>query len=307
MRLIFMGTPDFAVPTLNALHAAGHEIVAVYSQPPRPAGRGKKLRPSPVQARAEELGLKVRHPVSLKNAEAQADFAALQAEAAVVVAYGLILPKAILDTPTRGCFNLHGSLLPKWRGAAPIHRAIQAGDEQTGITIMQMELGLDTGPMLLTDRTPIADKTTGDLHDELAAMGARLMAETLVQINALAPIAQNDAQASYASKIAKSETRLDFTRPAAALEREVRAFSPFPGSWFELNGERIKLLRAEVVDAQGTQGAQGATGTVVDGSLTIACGTGALRPVTLQRAGKPAMPLSDFLRGNPVTAGTVLK
>ncbi len=246
MRIIFMGTPDFAVPTLGALVDAGHDVVAVYSQPPSRSGRGKQERPSPVHARAEALGIEVRHPVSLKSADEQAAFAALEADIAVVAAYGLLLPQAILDAPKQGCLNVHGSLLPRWRGAAPIHRAVQAGDEETGITIMRMELGLDTGPMLLKGATPIDRKTTGDLHDELSAMGAALMAETLAQLDELEPEVQDDALATYAPKIDKAEARLDFTKPAHVLEREVRAFAPFPGSWFMLDGDRVKLLMAEV-------------------------------------------------------------
>ncbi|MFB0613211.1 methionyl-tRNA formyltransferase [Aurantiacibacter poecillastricola] len=297
MRLIFMGTPDFAVPTLDALVEAGHEVAAVYSQPPSRSGRGKKERPSPVHARADELGIEVRHPASLKGAEEQAAFAALEADAAVVAAYGLLLPQAVLDAPKHGCFNVHGSLLPQWRGAAPIHRAIQAGDEETGITIMRMEAGLDTGPMLLKAATPVDRKTTGELHDELAAMGAKLMVKALSQIDMLEPEGQDDTLATYAPKISKVEAGLDFTKPAEMLEREVRAFAPFPGSWFELDGERIKLLRAELAEGDGQPG------TVLDDRLTIACGDGALRPVTLQRAGKPAMALDDFLRGNAVPQG----
>jgi methionyl-tRNA formyltransferase len=297
MRLIFMGTPDFAVPTLDALVEAGHDVVAVYSQPPSRSGRGKKERPSPVHTRAQALGIEVRHPVSLKGAEEQAAFAALQADAAVVAAYGLLLPQAVLDAPRHGCLNVHGSLLPRWRGAAPIHRAVQAGDAETGITIMRMEAGLDTGPMLLKGTTPIDRKTTDELHDELAAMGARLMVEALAQLGTLEAEPQDDALATYAPKISKAEAKLDFSRPAKVLEREVRAFAPFPGSWFDLEGERIKLLRAELVEAEG------APGTVLDDQLTIACGECALRPVTLQRAGKPAMTLADFLRGNAVAAG----
>ena len=292
-----MGTPDFAVPTLNALVEAGHDIVAAYTQPPSRSGRGKQERHSPVHARAQELGTEVRHPTSLKNEEAQADFAALEADVAVVAAYGLLLPQPILDAPTHGCLNVHGSLLPRWRGAAPIHRAVQAGDEETGITIMQMEAGLDTGPMLLKGAVPIGRKTTGELHDELAAMGARLMVEALARLDDLAPEMQDNALATYAPKIAKVEAKLDFSKPAEVLEREVRAFAPFPGSWFLLDGERVKLLLAEV-----TEGA-GEAGTVLDDRLTIACGEGALCPLTLQRAGKPAMSAEDFLRGNPVPSG----
>ena len=298
MRLIFMGTPDFAVPTLDALVEAGHDVVAVYSQPPSRSGRGKKERPSPVHARAQELGIAVRHPASLKGAEEQAAFAALGADVAVVAAYGLLLPQAVLDAPKHGCLNVHGSLLPRWRGAAPIHRAVQAGDEETGVTIMLMEGGLDTGPMLLKGATPVDGKTTGDLHDELAQMGARLMVEALARIDTLVAQPQDHALSTYAPKIAKAEAKLDFNRPATMLEREVRAFSPFPGSWFELDGERIKLLRAEAVDAAGVPG------TVLDERLTIACAEGAIRPVMLQRAGKPAMALDDFLRGNAVVVGS---
>ncbi len=298
MRLIFMGTPDFAVPTLDALVAAGHEVAAVYTQPPSRAGRGKIERPSPVHARAEALGIELRHPASLKDPDEQQAFAAVNADAAVVAAYGLLLPQAVLDAPKHGCLNVHGSLLPRWRGAAPIHRAIEAGDEETGITIMRMERGLDTGPMLLKGATPIDHKTTGDLHDELAVIGAELMVKALANIDTLEAEAQDDALATYAPKISKAEAKLDFGKPAEVLEREVRAFAPFPGSWLEMDGERIKLLRAERVDNEG------APGTVLDDRMTIACGTGALRPVTLQRAGKPAMSLDDFLRGNAVTAGT---
>lgn len=301
MRLIFMGTPDFAVPVLNALVEAGHDVVAVYSQPPSRSGRGKKERPSPVHARATELGITVRHPASLKGAEEQAAFTALGANAAVVAAYGLLLPQTVLDAPEYGCLNVHGSLLPRWRGAAPIHRAIQAGDEQTGITIMRMERGLDTGPMLLKAVTPIDHKTTGELHDELARMGARLMVEALDKIHSLQAEPQDDALATYAPKISKAEAKLDFAKSALALEREVRAFSPFPGSWLELDDARIKLLRVDLVNGSG------APGTVLDDRFAIACGTGAIRPVTLQRAGKPAMSLDEFLRGNAIPAGTIVE
>jgi len=296
-----MGTPDFAVPTLNALIEAGHDIVAAYTQPPRRAGRGKQERPSPVHARAQDLGIPVRHPTSLKSAAAQAEFAALEADVAVVAAYGLLLPQPILDAPAHGCLNVHGSLLPRWRGAAPIHRAVQAGDAETGITIMRMAAGLDTGPMLLKAATPIDRKTTGELHDELAAMGAELMVEALARLDHLQPEAQDDALATYAPKIDKAEAKLDFGRSAEVLEREVRAFAPFPGSWFMMDGERVKLLLAEV--AQG----EGAPGTVLDDRLTIACGEAALRPLTLQRAGRPAMDREDFLRGNAVAVGGVLQ
>jgi methionyl-tRNA formyltransferase len=300
MRLIFMGTPEFSVATLDALLAAGHEVAAVYTQPPRPAGRGKLLRASPVQLRAEELGLAVRHPASLKGADEQSAFAALGAEAAVVVAYGLILPQTILSAPIRGCFNVHASLLPRWRGAAPIQRAVEAGDAQTGVTIMQMEQGLDTGPMLLKGEITIGRMTAGELHDALAEIGARLMVEALARIDTLTPQQQDDALATHAAKIDKAEARIDWNQAADVLERRIRALAPSPGAWFELGGERIKLLRAELADGGG------APGRVTDDRLTIACGQGALRPEVVQRAGRPAMPLADFLRGHPVAPGTQL-
>ena len=301
MRIIFMGTPDFAVPVLTALVEAGHEVLAAYSQPPRPAGRGKQLRPSPVHKKAEELGIEVRHPATLRDLEEQAAFAALDADVAVVAAYGLLLPTPVLEAPKKGCLNVHGSLLPRWRGAAPIQRAILAGDHVTGITIMQMEKGLDTGPMLMKARVPIEEKTAGELHDELSQVGAGLMVEVLAQLDQLRAEPQNELEATHAAKVDKAETRLDFRKPALRLEREVRAFSPFPGSWFELDGERIKVLRAHVI------GVNGAPGTVLDDEFTIACGEASLRPDMLQRAGKPAMPRADFLRGFPVAAGTLVR
>lgn len=301
MRVVFMGTPDFSVPTLHALHEAGHEVVAVYSQPPRPAGRGKQLQPSPVQRAAEALGIEVRHPLGLRDLGAQAEFLALEPEVAVVVAYGLILPQPILEAPAMGCLNVHASLLPRWRGAAPIQRAILAGDHVTGVTIMRMERGLDTGPMLAAARVPVEDKTSGELHAELAEIGARLMVETLAQIDQLKPEPQTDLGATYAAKIDKAESRIDWTKPAELIEREVRAFAPFPGSWFELDGERIKVLKARVI------GVNGAPGTVLDEELTVACGDAAIRPLTVQRAGKPAMAVEDFLRGKAVPAGMVLR
>jgi len=300
MRIIFMGTPDFAVPALRALHEAGHEIACVYTQPPRAAGRGKKLTPSPVQRAAEALGLEVRAPVSLKGAEAQAAFAALKADVAVVAAYGLILPQAVLDAPRHGCLNIHASLLPRWRGAAPIHRAIAAGDEMTGVTIMQMEAGLDTGAMLHKVEVAVGRKTTGELTSELADLGAAAMVEVLADLAAFPPEPQDDAAALYAPKIDKAEARIDWSADAAVIERMVRALAPFPGAWFEIGAERVKLLLAEV--AQGT----GAAGEVLDDSLTIACGVGALRPLRLQPAGKPAMDLAAFLNGRKVAAGTQL-
>ena len=304
MRIIFMGTPEFAVPALEALHDAAHEIVCVYTQPPRPAGRGKKLQPSPVHKTAERLGIEVRHPVSLKSAEEQEKFAALGADVAVVAAYGLILPQPILDAPEHGCINIHASILPRWRGAAPIHRAILAGDAVTGVTIMQMEAGLDTGPMLAMVRTPIEDKTTGELTEELAELGAQLMVGTLRDLAIHVPVAQDDEDATYAPKIDKAEARIDWSKPAEEIERLARGLAPFPGAWFEMDGangpERVKLLRAEVTEGWGD------AGEVLDEDFTIACGTGSIRPVRLQRAGKPAMDRADFLRGKPVSKGVVL-
>lgn len=295
-----MGTPDFAVPALVACHEAGHDVVCVYTQPPRPAGRGKKLQPSPVQRKAEELGIEVRYPTSLKNEEAQAEFAALQADVAVVAAYGLILPQAILDAPTHGCLNIHASILPRWRGAAPIHRAILAGDEETGVTIMQMEAGLDTGPMLAQLMTPINAKTTGELTEELADLGANAMVGVLNDLEHLAGIPQDDDAATYAPKIDKAEARIDWSKPAEEIERLARGLAPFPGAWFESDGERVKLLRAELAEGSGK------SGEVQNEDFTIACGSGAIRPLRLQRAGKPAMDREDFLRGNPVVQGITL-
>ncbi|WP_297781137.1 methionyl-tRNA formyltransferase [uncultured Roseovarius sp.] len=301
MRVIFMGTPDFSVPVLEALVAAGHEVAAVYCQPPRPAGRGKKDRPSPVQARAEALGLPVRHPVSLKEAEAQAEFAALKADVAVVVAYGLILPQAVLDAPARGCLNIHASLLPRWRGAAPIHRAIMAGDVETGICIMQMEAGLDTGPVLLRGAMTIGpQETTGELHDRLSGLGARLIIEALGRLDDLRPVPQSEAGVTYAAKIDKSEARVEWTRPAAEIDRLIRGLSPFPGAWCEVGGERIKLLCSTVAEGQG------APGVVLGDGLTVACGTGAVRLLRLQRAGRAAQDADEFLRGMPLPCGTQL-
>jgi methionyl-tRNA formyltransferase len=280
---------------------AGHEVVAAYTQPPRPAGRGKQEQRSPVHRAAEALGIEVRHPTTLRDLEAEADFRALEAELAVVVAYGLILPTPLLDAPKRGCLNVHASLLPRWRGATPIQRAILAGDHVTGVTIMRMEQGLDTGPMLATARVPVEDKTSGELHAELAEIGARLLVETVAQLDQLKPEPQPDLGATYAAKIDKAEARIDWAKPAELIEREVRAFAPFPGSWFELGGERIKVLRARTI------GVNGADGTVLDGELTIACGQAAIRLLTVQRAGRPAMAAEDFLRGKPVPVGTVLR
>ena len=298
MRVIFMGTPDFAVPALAALAEAGHEIVAVYTQPPRRAGRGKQLQPSPVQREAEARGFHVRHPVSLKGAEEQARFAALQADIAVVAAYGLILPRAILDAPRRGCLNVHASLLPRWRGAAPIQRAILAGDAETGVCIMRMEAGLDTGPVLLTGVTTIDRKTAGELTDELARMGASLMVEVLADLPEYPEVAQPEEGVTYASKIDKAESRLDFTQDAAQVERQVRAFAPVPGAFFELDGERFRVLAADVT------GASGEPGRTLDDRLTIACSRGAIVPALIQRAGRPVMEAAALLRGKDVPAGT---
>lgn len=300
MRLAFMGTPEFAVPTLDALVAAGHKVVAVYTQPPRPAGRGKKLTPSAVQARAEELGLLVRSPVSLRNAEAQEEFAALNLDAAIVAAYGLILPQAILDAPTHGCLNVHGSLLPRWRGAAPVQRAILAGDATTGVMVMQMEAGLDTGPVRAATEIEIASRTAGHLTSELAELGAELMVAVLANISAFPAIAQGEEGVTYAAKVDKAETRMDFTASAEQVERQIRAFNPAPGAWFEFENERYRVLQAEITTAGG------AAGLVLDNQLTIACATGAIRPTLIQRAGKPAMPTADLLRGKPIPAGNVL-
>ena len=298
MRLAFMGTPAFAVPTLDALVAAGHEIVAVYTQPPRPAARGKALTRSPVHLRAEALGLPVRTPVNFRGEDDRAAFAALGLEAAVVAAYGLILPEAALAAPARGCLNVHASLLPRWRGAAPIQRAILAGDAETGVTIMQMEKGLDTGPMLLRAATAIGAKTAGELTAELAGLGAALMVRTLAQLDTLRAAPQPAEGATYAPKVDKAEARLDLTRPAAEVERAVRAFNPAPGAFVAIGGERLKILAAEVVEQSG------APGTVLDTALTLACGSGALRPTLVQRAGKPAMPTAALLNGWPVAPGT---
>ncbi|QGY80533.1 methionyl-tRNA formyltransferase [Sphingorhabdus lacus] len=301
MRLAFMGTPEFAVPSLDALVAAGHELVAVYTQPPRPANRGKKLTPSAVQTRAEELGLPVRSPLSLRTAEAQAEFAALDLDAAIVAAYGLILPQAVLDAPKFGCLNVHGSLLPRWRGAAPVQRAILAGDRTTGVMVMQMEAGLDTGPVRATTEIEIGSKTTGELTAELAELGAELMVIVLQDMAAHPAIAQSGEGITYAAKIDKAETRIDFLQPAEVVERQIRAFNPAPGAWFEYEGERYRILEAQIIPAQPQT-----AGEVLDDGLTIACGTDAIRPTVIQRAGKPAMPTADLLRGKPIAQGTML-
>ena len=298
MRIIYMGTPDFAVPALDALAKAGHEIAAVYSQPPRPAGRGKALRPSPVHQRAMEMGVEARTPLTLKDNAIQAAFAELRADVAVVAAYGLILPPAVLAAPKFGCLNIHASLLPRWRGAAPIQRAILAGDNVTGVTIMDMETGLDTGPMRAKHVTPIEDKTAGELTQELATAGAELMVEVLDDLDLHPPVPQPAEGVTYAAKIDKAESRIDFRRDAHQVERQVRAFNPFPGAFFEYRGERFRILAAHVEDHAGS------AGELLDNSLLIGCGHGAIRPILIQRAGKGAMSPGELLRGYDMPAGS---
>lgn len=297
MKIIYMGTPDFAVPALDALVAAGHEIACVYSQPPRPAGRGKALRPSPVHARAAALGLEVRTPVSLRDTGVQAAFAALGANVAVVAAYGLILPSAVLDAPAHGCLNIHASLLPRWRGAAPVQRAILAGDETTGVMIMGMEAGLDTGPVLATAITPVDSKTAGELTEELSHMGAKLIVEVLADRAAHPPVPQSDEGVTYAAKIDKVEAQIDFTGGAEQAARQVRAFNPAPGAFFLYRGERFRVLAAEVVAQAGEPG------VLLNDALLIGCGANSLRPTLVQRAGKGAMSTAELLRGCPLPAG----
>lgn len=297
-----MGTPDFAVPTLDALLAAGHEVAAVYSQPPRPAGRGKAPRKSPVQLSAEAAGIEVRTPLSLKSPETQEEFRALELDVAVVAAYGLILPQPILEAPRHGCLNVHASLLPRWRGAAPVQRAILAGDEETGVTIMQMERGLDTGPMLAVRRTPIAKKNAGELTAELAGIGANLMVDVLGRLTGISPVPQPEGpEISYAPKVEKAEARIDFSRSAEEVERQIRAFAPAPGAFFEYAGERIKIHSAEVLAESGPPG------KVHNYALTITCGTGAIRPKVVQRAGRNPMSVEELLRGFTVTPGDTVK
>lgn len=288
MKIVFMGTPDFSVPILEAL-VAYHDVICVYTQPPRPAGRGKQHRPSPVQTHAMALGIETRHPTSLRTPEARADFVALNADIAVVVAYGLILPQGILDAPAKGCLNIHASLLPRWRGAAPIHRAIMAGDTETGICIMQMDAGLDTGPVILRHAIPIMPQdTTGDLQGRLAALGAEMILKALDVSLPAQP--QSADGVTYAGKIDKAEGRVDWAVPAKEVDRKIRGLSPFPGAWCMVAGERLKLLQSHVADGQGAPGH-------VLGTLTIACGTGAVAITQAQRAGKRAMPSEDILRG----------
>ena len=305
LNLIFMGTPDFAATILARLIDAGHRIRAVYTQPPRPAGRGQREQKSPVHELAERHELLVRHPTTLRSPEAQAEFAAIPADAAVVAAYGLLLPKPVLDAPRFGCLNVHASLLPRWRGAAPIQRALLAGDAETGITIMQMDEGLDTGPILLLQALPIGSKeTAGSLGERLADLGARLMLEALqgVARGTFVPRPQPSEGASYAAKLRREEAWLDWRRPATALERQVRAFEPWPGAYFLGRGERIRVLAA---DAE-PRTAPASPGTVIDERLSIACGDGILRPVKLQRAGRTPLDGAAFLRGFALPPGTVL-
>jgi len=300
MRIIFMGSPDFAVPALNALVEAGHEVVAVYCQPPRPAGRGKADRKTAVHERAEQLGLEVRTPRTLRDAEEQAKFAALGADLAVVAAYGLILPKPILDAPKGGCVNIHASLLPRWRGAAPIQRAILAGDAVSGVTIMQMDEGLDTGPMLLKRELQLDRKNAGQITEELAKLGASALLKWIEDPSPPEPQPENGA--TYAPKVDKAEARIDWNRPAIEIERQVHAFSPWPGAWFEASGERIKLLEARAGDD-----ASGRPGEVLDDCLNVAAGDGYVRPLRVQRAGRGAMTVDELLRGFAIPKGTLLR
>ena len=300
-RIVFMGTPAFAAVALKALVDAGHQVVAVYSQPPRPKGRGMETQKSPVHMLGEEQGIPVRTPTSLRSAEEAAAFAGLNADVAVVAAYGLILPKAVLDAPRHGCLNIHASLLPRWRGAAPIQRAIMAGDANTGVTIMQMEEGLDTGPMLLKGELAIgADMNAGALHDALAEIGAGLIVQALDQLPDLTPVPQRSDGVTYAAKITKEVCRIDWRRPAAELDRHIRGLSPAPGAFTEIDGERLTILAADPVSGSG------APGTTIDDRLTIACGEGALRPTLVKRAGKRAMSAEEMLRGFAVPKGTAL-
>jgi methionyl-tRNA formyltransferase len=299
MRIAFMGSPAFAVPALQALHRAGHDIAAVYCQPPRPAGRGQAVRRCPVHIAADELDLPVRSPVRLRgNPEAQTAFGALSLDVAVVAAYGLILPQAMLDAPKRGCLNIHASLLPRWRGAAPIQAAILAGDAETGITIMQMEAGLDTGPMLLRQIVPITpETTTASLHDTLAAIGANLILDSLVLSPPATP--QTEAHATYASKLTREDGRIDWSKPAELIDRQVRAFDPWPGTFTTLAGRPLKILAARLASGSG------APGTVLDTALTIACGNYAIRLTKVQLPNRGPLDADAFLRGHPVPPGTV--
>ncbi|WP_422049135.1 methionyl-tRNA formyltransferase [Shimia sp.] len=301
MRILFMGTPDFSVSVLDALVEAGHEIAAVFCQPPRPAGRGKKDRPTPVHARALELGLEVHHPKSLRTDEVQQTIRDLKADVGVVVAYGLLLPQAVLDAPTQGCLNIHASLLPRWRGAAPIHRAIMAGDAETGVCIMQMDAGLDTGPVLLRrDLTIGIEETTAELHDRLAVLGSSAIVDTLAALPELTAKPQPEEGVTYAEKIDKSEARIDWSAPAVEVDRKIRGLSPFPGAWTEIEGQRVKLLASRLAEGQGD------AGTLLDDALTVACGDGAVQLLRLQRAGKGAQDADVFLRGFQLSKGDVI-
>lgn len=305
LRIIFMGTPDFSVPVLKSLIKAGHDIVCVYSQPPRPAGRGQKERLSPVHGFADAQGLQVRNPKSFNYHDCQAEFAALNADVAVVVAYGLILPKAVLDAPKLGCINIHASLLPRWRGAAPLQRAIQAGDKKSGVTIMQMDVGLDTGDVLSVRGIEFeADITASQLHDRLSAMGADLIVSTLddLVLGKVTPTPQPEEGVTYASKLEKSEGRIDWSQSALTIDRLIRAFTPWPGVWFEHSGERFKVFAADVLD----QSANDAPGTLVGDQLQVACGEGVVQITELQRPGKKRAAVADVLRGYPIAVGTCL-
>jgi methionyl-tRNA formyltransferase len=299
MRIIFMGSPAFAVPSLNALVEGGHDVIAVYSQPPRAAGRGKAERKTAVHERADELGIEVRTPKTLRNEDEQAQFRGLDADLAVVAAYGLILPKPILEAPKVGCINVHASLLPRWRGAAPIQRAILAGDETSGVTLMKMDEGLDTGPMLARQILDIRGRNAGQVTEDMAHIGARILVEWLA--TPTRPEPQPIAGAAYSKKIDKAEARIDWTMPAADIERQVRAFAPAPGAWFEANGERIKLLEASVGSDAG-----GAPGEVLDDCLSVAAADGYLRPLKVQRAGRASMTPGELLRGFAIPTGTIL-
>lgn len=304
LRLAFMGSPEFSIPTLKALIDVGHDVVSVYTQPPKPAGRGHKETPCPVHAWAESNNLDVKNPRSLRDPSVQNEFSKLNLDVAIVIAYGLILPREVLNAPRLGCLNVHASLLPRWRGAAPIQRALIAGDSETGVGIMKMDEGLDTGPVLAEARTPISDdETASSLHDRLSEMGAELMVNTLGKYNSgeLVPIDQSTDGVTYAEKLSRNESKMDFSEPAEMLERKVRALNPWPGTWFEIDGTRIKVMAAEVV-----QGLNGPIGTVLDDDLAIACGEKAIRPIDLQRPGKGKMARADFLRGFPIHAGTKL-
>lgn len=303
LRIAFMGSPEFAVPTLEAIIAAGHDVVCVYSQPPRPAGRGKELRPTAVHGVAEKHGIPVRTPVNFKAEEDRAAFAALNLDVAVVVAYGLLLPKAILDAPRLGCFNLHGSILPRWRGAAPIHRAVMAGDKVAGVQVMKMDVGLDTGPVMLTATTPVTeDDTMGDIHDRLSLAGAGLMVDGLARLEAgTAVLTEQSAEGvTYAAKVSPEEARIDWKLPASEVAARIRGMSPFPGAWFEHEGQRIKVLHARASDGAGEPG------VLLDEALTVACGDGAVRLTRLQRAGKGLVTAEDFQRGKPIARGQKL-